>query len=127
MQPKLAPVIIKLKDSYNIWQKYLAIFPKANRFTLGSKTDDIFLNTIEYCYLASYANINERPLLLDRGIARLDLLKLLIQLAWEIHALTTNNYITISQSLSEAGQQLGGWKKSLPQKTPENISREKNK
>ena len=125
-QPKLAPVIIKLKDSYNIWQKYLAIFPKANRFTLGSKTDDIFLNTIEYCYLASYANTSERLLLLDRGIARLDLLKLLIQLAWEIKALTADNYIAISQSLSEAGKMLGGWKKSIQQKTPE-ISREKTK
>ena len=127
MQPKLAPVITKLKDSYGVWQKYLAIFPKANRFTLGSKTDDVFLNTIEYCYLASYANINERLVLLDRGIARLDLLKLLIQLAWEIKALHTNNYITISQSLSEAGQQLGGWKKSTQQKTPEHITREKTK
>ena len=121
MQPKLAPVITKLKDSYNTWQKYLAIFPKASRFTLGSKIDDIFLNTIEYCYLASYANINEKIILLDKGIARLDLLKLLIQLAWETKSLTTNNYITISQLLTQAGQQLGGWKKSIQQKTPEQM------
>ncbi|MCX6717131.1 MAG: four helix bundle protein [Candidatus Taylorbacteria bacterium] len=118
MKTKLAPVITKLKDSYGLWQKYFAIFPKANRFTLGSKIDQIFLSTIEYCFLASYANQTEKSIFMDKGISRLDLLKLLIQLAWEIKAITSNDYITISQSLSEAGQQLGGWKKSTLQKTP---------
>ena len=126
-QLKLAPVILKLKDSYNIWQGYLAVFPKANRFTIGSKIDDIFLNTIEYCFLASYANMTDKAGLLDRGIARLDLLKLLLQLAWEIKALDANKYTIISQSLSESGKMLGGWKKSLQLKTPENLFREKTK
>ena len=114
MQPKLAPVIIKLKDTYGLWQKSYAIFPKANRFTLGSKIDSVFLNTIEYSFLASYANGVEKMTLIDRGISRLDLLKLLVQLAWEIQSLNQNDYINLSQSLAEAGKQLGGWKKSQP-------------
>lgn len=124
-QLKLVPVILKLKDSYALWQQYLAIFPKANRFTIGSKIDEIFLNSIEYCFLASYANIQERPLLLDRGIARIDLLKLLLQLAWDIKALNSQQYTHISQSIYEVGRMLGGWKKSLIEKTPESLSREK--
>jgi hypothetical protein len=122
----MIPVILKLKDSYNLWQQSLAIFPKANRFTIGSKIDEVFLNSIEYCFLASYANLQEKPLLLDRGIARIDLLKLLLQLAWEIKAIDTNKYTILSKSIHEVGRMLGGWKKSL-QKTPENVSREKNK
>jgi hypothetical protein len=121
----MIPVILKLKDSYNLWQQYLAIFPKANRFTLGSKIDEVFLKSIEYCFLASYANTQEKPALLDRGIARVDLLKLLLQLAWEIKAIDTNKYTAISQSVHTVGRMLGGWKKSLGQKTPEKITREK--
>ncbi len=127
LQPKLIPVILKLKDSYSLWQQYLAIFPKANRFTLGSKIDEIFLNSIEYCFLASYANIQDKPLLLDRGIARIDLLKLLLQLAWEIKAIDTNKYINLSQIIFEIGRMLGGWKKSLLEKTPLHNTEEKNR
>jgi hypothetical protein len=114
----LIPVILKLKDNYNLWQKILAIFPKANRFTLGSKIDEVFLNALEYCFLASYANIQEKPILIDRASARIDLLKLLLQLAWEIKAIETNKYAELSGAICEVGRMLGGWKKSLLQKTP---------
>jgi len=63
---------------------------------------------------------------IDRAIARLDLLKLLIQLCWDIQAIDTNKYATISLPINEVGKMLGGWKKSLQQKAPESISREKN-
>jgi hypothetical protein len=124
-QDKLIPIILRLKDNYNLWQQILAIFPKANRFTLGSKIDEIFLKTIEYCFLASYASNQEKIILIDRGSARIDLLKLFLQLAWEIKAIENNQYTNISHSIYEIGRMLGGWKKSLLQKTPENISREK--
>lgn len=86
-QPKLIPVVLKLKESYGVWQSYISHFPKAQRFTLGSKIDDIFLAAIEYCFLASYSTNTEKQILLDRCIARVDLLKLLFQLAWDIKAL----------------------------------------
>lgn len=97
---------------------YVAHFPKANRFTLGSKIDEIFLNSIEYCFLASYSRTNEKLLLVDKAISRIDLIKLLIQLAWDIKALDTNKYIKISEMLDEVGRMLGGWKKQITNKTP---------
>ena len=117
MQGKLIPVVIKLKNTYGVWQKHLQHFPKANRYTLGSKIDDMFLNLIEYTFLASYANIKEKLPVLDKAVSRLDLIKLLLLLAWDIKALDTNKYAELSQDLDEIGKMLGGWRKQVEQKT----------
>jgi hypothetical protein len=99
-----------------MWQKHLQHFPKANRYTLGSKIDEVFLNAVEYAFLASYANIKEKLPIIDRAISRLDLIKLLLLLAWDIKALDTNKYAELSQNLDETGKMLGGWRKQIEQK-----------
>ena len=123
---KLIPVILKLKDAYGIWQNYLVSFPKANRFTIGSKIDSVFLDAIEYCFIASYTHTSQKQIVLDKGISRVDLLKLLLQLAWEIKALDTKKFIHLSESFVEIGKMLGGWKRQLIKQTPEINSREKH-
>jgi len=117
--------VLSLKDAYGIWQQYLADFPKANRFTLGSKIDDVFLASIEYCFLASYSSIAEKQIWIDRGIARVDLLKLLIQLAWDIKAIDDKRYVHLSERLAEIGRMLGGWRRQIINKTPDHTGREK--
>ncbi|MDE2071575.1 MAG: four helix bundle protein [Patescibacteria group bacterium] len=124
-QPKLIPVVLGLKEAYGVWQKYLADFPKANRFTLGSKIDDIFLAAIEYCFLASYSASSEKLMFVDRGISRVDLLKLLLQLAWDIKALDDKRYAHLSGHLAEVGRMLGGWRRQIASKTPVREGREK--
>jgi hypothetical protein len=112
----LIPVVLKLKDVYALWQEFLIHFPKQNRYTLGSKIDDIFLVAIEFCFLASYAHRDTKIIHLERCISRVDLLKLLLLLAWEIRALDTKKYITLSEQLQEIGRMLGGWRKGLETK-----------
>ncbi len=118
---------MRLKDAYGVWQQYLVHFPKAHRFTLGSKIDGVFLDAIEFCFLASYTHTSQKIPVLDRAIARVDLLKLLLQLAWDIGALDTNKYADLGQRFVEIGKMLGGWKRQLINKTPGNYSREKQK
>jgi hypothetical protein len=124
-QPKLIPVVLKLKEAYGTWQNCLVHFPKAIRFTLGSKIDDVFLVAIEYCFLASYSRMEEKLILVDRCISRVDLLKLLIGLSWGTRALDAKKYEAISIQLFEIGRTLGGWRRQLANKTPESGSREK--
>ncbi len=124
-QTRLIPVVLKLKDTYNIWQNYLTQFPKANRFTIGSKIDVLFLEAIEYAFLASYTHTEEKRLLLNKSISKVDLVKLLLQLAWEIKALDNKKYAHLAERFAEIGKMLGGWKRQLLNKTPENISQEK--
>ena len=117
---------MKLKDTYNVWQGYLTHFPKANRFTIGSKIDVLFLEAIEYTFLASYTHTEEKQLLLNKGISKVDLIKLLLQLAWEIKALDNNKYALLSEHFAEIGKMLGGWKRQLLSKTlPTLLSGEK--
>ncbi len=111
--------MLKLKDVYGVWQEYLTHFPKQNRYTLGNKTDEVFLLAIEYCFLASYAHKDTKLIHLERCISRVDLLKLLLQLAWEIRALDAKKYRVLGEQLQEVGRMLGGWKKGLePKNSP---------
>ena len=110
--------MLKLKDTYGLWQNYLVHFPKQNRYNLGSKIDDVFLVAIEFCFLASYANKDTKMIHLERCISRIDLLKLLLQMAWEIRALDTQKYIILSEQLQEVGRMFGGWRKGLDKKLP---------
>jgi hypothetical protein len=121
----LVPVVLKLKDTYNIWQIYLSDFPKANRFTIGSKIDTLFLEAIEYVFIASYSAALEKQNMLNKGISKIDLIKLLLQLSWEIKALDNNKYAVLIERFSEIGKMLGGWKRQLQNKTPETESQEK--
>lgn len=126
-QTRLIPVVLKLKDAYNIWQNYLTHFPKANRFTIGSKIDILFLEAIEYAFLASYTHTEEKQVLLNKSISKIDLVKLLLQLSWEIKALDNKKYAHLAEKFAEIGKMLGGWKRQLLNKTPENISQEKQR
>lgn len=116
--PRLLPVILKLKDAYGVWQGYCAHFPKANRFTLGSKIDSVFLESIESSFVASYSVGQVKLNHVESTITKTDLLKLLLQLAWETKAIDNNKYIHLSELLAEVGKMLGGWKRQLANKTP---------
>jgi hypothetical protein len=117
-QANLIPVVLKLKDVYGIWQSYLPHFSKQARHTLGKRIDDTCLNAIEYSFLASYSQKSEKVILIDRAISRLDLIKILLLLAWESKFLDTKKYTHISSSLEEVGRMLGAWKRQQLQKTP---------
>lgn len=109
-------MVIRLKDTYALWQQFLISFPKQNRYTLGTKIDGIFLNAIEFCFLASYASKETKLVHLERCISRVDLLNLLLQLAWDVRALDNQKYIRLAEQLNEVGRMLGGWKKGLTTK-----------
>ena len=113
LQPNLIPVVLKLKDTYILWQTYARHFPKTHRYTLGSKIDDLFLTSIEYCFLASYSSLGDKIPLVDKAISRVDLIKLLLQISYEIKALDTKYYIKLGENIYDIGKMLGGWRKQL--------------
>jgi len=45
------------------------------------------------------------------------LIKLLLQLAWEIKALDNKKYAVLAEKFAEIGKMLGGWKRQLLSKT----------
>lgn len=85
---------------------------------MGSKIDSLFLDSIESSFFASYSVGETKLNHVENTISKVDLLKLILQLAWEMQAIDNNKYIHLSELLAEVGKMLGGWKRQLVNKTP---------
>ncbi len=55
---------------------------------------------------------------ITEAIRKLDALKFLLRVSWEIKALDNQKYAVLSERLFEIGKMLGGWKRGLDAKTP---------
>jgi len=103
----------RLICAYKLWHEFLQHFPKNSKYTLGSKIDSLFLETIEQIIRASYSDKMEKLAFLKAASTKLDLLKFFLQLAWEIKSLDNKKYILLSEKLNEIGKMLGGWIKAI--------------
>ena len=83
--------------------------PKNSRYTLGEKIDRTFIETIEAIFIASYVPKEQKILYLKRAAGKFDLLKLFLQIAWEMQVIETKKYVLLSEKLDEIGKMLGGW------------------
>jgi hypothetical protein len=93
-------------------------FPRVERFGIGNKIEQVFLEVLELSFASSYLAPEQKIVLLTKTISRLDILKFFLQLAWESNLVPNEKYIDLSTRLEEIGRMLGGWKKGLEKKTP---------
>jgi hypothetical protein len=100
-------------SAYKFWQDQIKHFPQKSRYTLGSKIDSVFLETLEYIFLGSIMPRERKLPYIERAVAKFDLLKFFLQIAWEIKSLDTKKYTMLAESLDTIGKMLGGWHKSL--------------
>ena len=105
------PIIQRLIVVYKIWHEYLPKFKKEFRYNLGSKIDELFIEIIENLFVAQHRNKEQKLIYLNKASNKLDLLKFLLQVAWEIKTLDNKKYISLSEKLNEIGRMLGGWQK----------------
>lgn len=85
---------------------------------IGAKIEQLFLTVLEFTFIAAYLPPEQKIILLNKTIPKLDVLKFFIQLAWEEKLIPMGKYIALSKQLEEIGRMLGGWKKGLLTKTP---------
>jgi hypothetical protein len=111
-------VIFKEKETYKYWLPLYRNFPKTERFSLGQRIGQLFIEILELTFTASYLPPDQKIILLSKTISRLDVLKFFLQLAWENKLVPADKYIELSNKLEEIGRMLGGWKKGLLSKTP---------
>lgn len=116
--PRAPSVLVKAKDSYSIWFKLLADFPKSHRHNLGGKIDSYFLELLENVFVSLYLSGDSKINRITISISKLDGVKFFLQLAWENKCLPNEKYIILSSQLDEIGRMLGGWRKGLESKTP---------
>src|SRR3989344_580656 len=66
--------------------------------------------------IASYLSKQAKLPYLQKAVAKLDLLKFFLQISWEIKAMDTKKYISLSEKLDEIGKMLGGWIREFSKK-----------
>ncbi len=117
--PPPAPLIAsKTKEVYTLWHKNLDNLKKSDRMTLGYQIDNYFLYLLENIFKALFTNNKlEKLSLVSNAITKNDLIKFFLQLAWEQKMINREYYTSLILLLDEIGRMLGGWKKSIQEKT----------
>ena len=102
-----------------MWHTHLVHLSRIDRNTIGVRIDDIFLSLCELIFQASFAAERlEKLSIVSRAITKSDILKFLLQIAWEGKVLDHKLYGTLLLDLDEIGRMLGGWKRTLVNKPP---------
>lgn len=117
---KIPQVITLMKETYLFWTFIHKNLPKVERLGIGNKIEQSLLLVLELTFLLSYSSIDQKIILIDRTISKLDVVKFFTQLAWETKLIPTKQYSEFSIKLEEIGRQLGGWKKGLQTKNSHN-------
>jgi hypothetical protein len=115
-----APLVLsRTKEAYRVWHAHLVHISRLDRNTLGVRIDDTFLSLLELIFRACFAADRfEKVSTVSAAIAKSDILKFLLQLAWEGKVLDHKPYGELLVGLDEIGRMLGGWKRALVSKTP---------
>ena len=112
-QPKLLPLLERLKSAYITWSGYHQTLPKTHRYSLGQKIDTLFIETIEAVAVASFLSKDEKVPWVRLAIRKMDTIKILLLVLWETKSLDSKKYIALSFPLEEIGKMLGGWNGQL--------------
>lgn len=107
--PRLLPVLQRLKEVYLLWFTYYKDLPKLHRHSLGQKIDKYFIDVVEIVSFASFLKQDEKASYIRLAIRKLDTLKILLMVLWEIKSLDNKKYIALSLKLDSIGKMLGGW------------------
>jgi len=114
--PFFLPVVRKLKDVYIAWFGYYKHIPKIHRYTLGQKVDQYLCDSIEYAITASFLKPDEKVSYVRAALRKVDTVKVLLLVMWEIKSLDTKKYIHLSKQIDEIGKMLQGWYGSVSKK-----------
>ncbi len=89
-----------------------------SRYVLAEKIDAHCINILELLFIASYQNREEKLPTIRIALRKTDVLKFLVRIVWELRALDSKRYATLSEKIDELGRMVGGWKKGFESKTP---------
>lgn len=103
------PLISALQNLCIILHTDTGKFPKISRYTLGTRAVDITLQLIQLTMLALYKSGKSRLLILHKIDAELSYLRILLEILWQMRALSDRRYAYIMTLVVPIGQQLGGW------------------
>ncbi|WFP51964.1 diversity-generating retroelement protein Avd [Methylomonas sp. EFPC3] len=89
-------------------------FPRVRRFTLGERLELVLLEVLELTVEAAFTH-NKRAAL-HKANLRLEVVKHLWRLAFELRTVALRQYEHGARLLDDLGRQLGGWLRSVEQR-----------
>ena len=104
---------MKLYDFYRLFHGLLNKFPKNEKYTLGQTIEQTTLDIIKDIFACSSPERLVRKSYLNSASVKLDLLKLLVRLAYDIKTINQGAYLRTQTLLQEIGRMLGGWIRSI--------------
>lgn len=105
---------------YKSWHEFLPHFTKDSRYSLGIKIDALIIEIAGLFFTASRLPKEQKLPYLQKSGLKLDILKFLFQMAWEIKSLDNKKYIIISEKIDVIGKMLGGWIKQVEKQNSPN-------
>ncbi|MFW0862487.1 MAG: four helix bundle protein [Candidatus Komeilibacteria bacterium] len=87
--------------------------PKADRFGIWSKIQNICLESIELIITASLEVKNNKLQILESTRIKVEVLKGLIRLSNQLHIIKNKKYIELTSDLQEISKMTNGWIKYL--------------
>lgn len=110
------PLTQKIYDLYKDIYQVIEKMPKKDKYSIGLKIDKGTLDLLELIITAgSIKGSDEKINMLTISSSKLDLLKLLVRLAYDIKAIDKKKYLSLEEGFQEIGRMLGGWLKFVKQ------------
>jgi hypothetical protein len=105
-------IIHKTYNFYLCLNITVAKTPKKDRFTIGSKCENITLEILEKLYEANSKYGQDRLLILQTVDTKLKVLQALVKALLDVKAISDKRFFQLSERLIEIGKMLGGWIKT---------------
>lgn len=106
------PIFKKSYDLYKTMYQVRALLPKQDRYALWQRCENVLLDIIEGILKASSMPQAEKIPVLEQVSAKLNLLRVLIRVAYDIRSIDKGKYAALQENIDEVGRMLGGWIKS---------------
>ena len=111
------PIVHKTYELYRLLHSYEKSISKTQRYTLWQKCENTAISALEGLIQTKYIAQDRRIAQLSRTSAQIDMLRMYLRLALDIKIINQKKYFALQGQIDEIGRMLGGWIKSLNQKT----------
>lgn len=92
-------------------------FPRDQKFLIGDRMQGIASDILETLIEAYYSSGQHKKPLLHQTNIKLEKLRYYLRLCYELGYFQLPKYKAVAEMVNELGQMIGGWIKSLDQKT----------
>lgn len=106
-------ILERIKGAYLMWLNIVPHMPKHNRYTIGERIENKFLDLLELTHTTYFSNREIKINNIPKCILLSDTLKFLVSVAWTSKLISHKQCEEIALKLDEIGKMLGGWLKSL--------------